>query len=151
VRHLTAQWAALAAGPSVYVATFLVSRTSNYTPEDYLGAAVSGFADGEDVLLDATCTRGSLTSIRLRYTAPDDATAQAWAEAAEREAGRMAHFTDALKVRRGRRSSRTAYQMEHQPSNPDEYGAWIYDMTVMVPEDVYTRPDIYTAYRQWVR
>lgn len=101
--HLTRRWASLhIASPQVFVATFLVSRRDNLSPDDYLGAAVAGFADDQDVLLDASVTRGSLVSVRLRFTAPDEATARTWAEQAEREAGRMAHFTDALTLRRGR-------------------------------------------------
>lgn len=98
---LTSRWAALhqAGAQPVFVVTFLAWRRENWTADDYLGAAVAGFPTD---LLGADATRGSLCSIRLRFQAPDQATAREWGEAAMREVGRMAHSTDAFTIRPGR-------------------------------------------------
>ena len=105
MHHLTARWAGLTvtAAPSVYVATFLVERRENWSPEDYLGSAVAGFADDQDdVLLDADVTRGSTCSVRLRFLAPDESVARTWGESAMREAGRMAYSVSSFTLRKGR-------------------------------------------------
>lgn len=96
---LTQHWAALTGQQPVFVATFLVARKDNLTPEDYLGLAVSGLPCD---VLGADTTRGSLISIRLRFFAPDMQTAVAWAEQAQSSAERSAHYTDSLVVRQGR-------------------------------------------------
>jgi len=106
VDHLTRRWARLsttAAPLSVYVATFLVSRRSNWTSDDYLGSAVAGFPEG--ALLTADATRGDPASLRLRYLAPDLATATQWAQDAMTEVARMANAVDSLRVRPGRRGT----------------------------------------------
>lgn len=110
MHHLTSRWAALrtAANEPVFIVTFLVSRSSGMTPDDYLGTAVAGFPVD---LLSADVTRGELCSIRLRFLAPDEDTARQWGAGAMRECARHAHFTDALSVRRGRMTA-----MERQSS-----------------------------------
>jgi len=98
VHRLTQRWAAQS-GASVFVVTFLVSRRGGWTADDYLGEAVSGLPTD---VLGADATRGELSSIRLRFLAPDETTARTWGQQAMMSCDPHANFTDALRVRPGR-------------------------------------------------
>lgn len=98
IAPLTARWAALV-NPQAWTMTFLVSRKDGWSGDDYLGEAMSGWEDypGCEVL-SGSATKGTLCSIRIRFIAPDEQTAQTVAQGVVRSCGRNAQFVDALKI-----------------------------------------------------
>lgn len=117
MEHLTSRWASLAdddehyeptASDPVWRASLLITSSSSRpgAKDDLLGAFIHGL--GTDMLSgSAQRMGGNMVSIIVRYQAPDQATAERFAQAARRSAmsGGAAQSADQVVVSRGRLSA----------------------------------------------
>jgi len=78
--------------------SFLVSRRSNWTADDYLAEALRALTEAGGEPLTYSATRGQLCSIRVRFLAADEQTARAAGQAAMAVTAQMAQFVDAFRL-----------------------------------------------------